>query len=290
MGLGRLGDLDAKSPNGFLLLGGLVGWALALLVGLSSRSQPEAASFRPEQVTQFVLVMLVVGLALPLVVEFIYLRDNFGIRMNTIFKFYFQAWVLLALASAYALYAISAHLGGLVRLAWQVTMLLLVTGGLVYPVLATLDKVNYFRDEPTLNGIEWVSHVYPDDYAAIMWLDQNAPRDAVVLEAPGSGYAAYQYTGRVSALTGIPTLLGWGGHQSQWRGNYEEPARREPDIDTMFNSLDPQQAQLLLDKYNVNYVVIGSLERERYTAPGLNKFGQFMTPVFQTGDVIIYKR
>ena len=169
-------------------------------------------------------------------------------------------------------------------------MVLLVTGGVVYPVLATLDKANYFRDETTLNGIEWISRSYPNDYAALMWLGQNAPRNAVVLEAPGSGFAAYQYTGRFSALTGIPTLLGWGGHQSQWRGNYEEPARREPDIDTIFNTLDPQTAQSLMDRYDVSFVVVGSLERERYPASGLNKFGQFMTPVFQSGDVIIYQR
>jgi uncharacterized membrane protein len=169
-------------------------------------------------------------------------------------------------------------------------MVLLVSGGMVYPVLATLDRANYFRDEPTLNGIEWISRSYPNDYAAIMWLGQNAPRNAVLLEAPGSGYAAYQYTGRFSALTGVPTLLGWGGHQSQWRGDYEEPARREPDIETIFNTLNPQTAQSLMDRYNVSYVVVGSLERERYPAPGLDKFGQFMTPVFQSGDVIIYQR
>ncbi len=281
-----------QSPWTFLLLGGLLGWTLALFIG---RGQPGHQPKNGDDsgggvAAQFALILLLVGLALPLVVEFIYLRDNFGIRMNTIFKFYFQAWVLLALASAFALYYVSAHLPTAPRLAWQATMLLLVLGGLVYPVLAVLNKTNNFGDEPTLNGIAWVAQSRPGDYAAIEWLRQNAPPDAVLLEAPGSGYAAYQYTGRMSALTGVPTLLGWGGHQSQWRGNYDEPARREPDIEQLFTTLDYRQAQALLDKYGIKYVVIGALEQERYSSRGLQKFADFMTPVFQQDDVVIFER
>jgi YYY domain-containing protein len=272
------------NPLTFLFLGGLVGWSLALLAGLC---QSEA---RPRPVTLFVLVLTVAGLGLPLVVEFIYLRDNFGIRMNTIFKFYFQAWVLLALASAYAVYYVSTRLNGIPRLLWQAIMALLVVSGLFYPVLATLNKANYFDDEPTLNGIAWVENSRSDEYEAIEWLRHNTTPSAVILEAPGSGYAAYQYTGRFSALTGRPTLLGWGGHQSQWRGNYEEPARREPDIEMLYSTPDPRVAQMLMDKYDIMYVAVGNLERERYPDSGLTKFDQFMTPVFEAGDVVIYKR
>ncbi|GAB4428487.1 MAG: DUF2298 domain-containing protein [Anaerolineae bacterium] len=279
------------NPWTFLLLGGLLGWALALFAGRGLPGhQPKNGDDSGGVAAQFALILLLVGLALPLVVEFIYLRDNFGIRMNTIFKFYFQAWVLLALASAFALYYVSANLSAAPRLAWQAAMLLLVLAGLVYPVLAVLNKTNNFGSEPTLNGIAWIAEARPGDYAAIEWLRQNAPPDAVLLEAPGSGYAAYQYTGRISALTGVPTLLGWGGHQSQWRGNYDEPARREPDIEQLFTTLDYRQAQALLDKYGITYVVIGGLERERYSPRGLQKFADFMTPVFQQDDVVIFER
>ena len=169
-------------------------------------------------------------------------------------------------------------------------MFLLVAGGMVYPILATLNKANNFQDEPTLNGIEWVSRIWPGDYAGIEWLRENAPDGSILLEAPGSSYAAYQYTGRVSAMTGLPTLLGWGGHQSQWRGNYDEPARREPDIELLFNTTSLAQAQALLNKYNIRYVYIGSLERERYSAQGLSKFSQLMQVAFEQDDVTIYQR
>ncbi len=279
------------NPWTFLLLGGLLGWTLALLIGQTTSQPPNHLSNQPTHpVLQFSLIMLLVGLALPLAVEFIYLRDNFGIRMNTIFKFYFQAWVLLALASAFAVYYVSKNLRGAAALLWQVTMIGLVAAGLIYPTLAIVTKTDYFRNEPTLNGIAWIADYRPGDYAAIEWLQANAPDDAVILEAPGASYAAYQYTGRVSALTGLPTLLGWGGHQSQWRGNYDEPARREPDIETLFNTSDLGQAQALLDKYNISYVYIGPLERERYSPQGLKKFERLMRVVFRQDDVTIYQR
>ncbi len=275
------------NPWTFLLLGGLLGWILAMVISLSESNREPGDN---RLVQKFVLILLLIGLGLPLAVEFVYLRDNFGIRMNTIFKFYFQAWVLLALVSAFAVYYVSKNTGPIPRLVWQVAMFLLVAGGLVYPVLATMNKANNFQNEPTLNGIEWVSRSRPGDYAGIEWLRENALDGSILLEAPGSGYAAYQYTGRVSAMTGLPTLLGWGGHQSQWRGNYDEPARREPDIDLLFNTSDSDQTQELLDKYNITYVYIGPLERDRFSPQGLNKFEQIMNPVFQQDDVIIYKR
>ena len=284
----------AVNPWTVLLLGGLLGWTMALLINFGAprdRSIGRRQNYLPNwPIEKFVLILLVVGLGLPLIVEFVYLRDNFGIRMNTIFKFYFQAWVLLALASAFAVYYVSQQLKGIPAYSWRFAMTVLVLGAMVYPILATMNKTNSFRNEPTLDGIEWISQQRPGDYAAITWLRENAFDGSVILEAPGSNYAAYQYTGRVSAMTGLPTLLGWGGHQSQWRGNYDEPARREPEIDLLFNTSDVAQAQLLLDKYGITYVYVGLLERERYSPQGLRKFEQMMTIAFQQDDVTIYKR
>jgi uncharacterized membrane protein len=112
----------------------------------------------------------------------------------------------------------------------------------------------------------------------------------VILEAPGDHYAAYQYVGRVSALTGLPTLLGWGNHEHQWRGNYDEAARREPDIEALYNGLDTQRTLALLDKYGITYVYVGELEQQRYRAEGLEKFGALMDVAYQQGGVTIYRR
>ncbi len=286
------------NPWTFLLVGGLLGWALALLLGNQSGQQNQNNTLDDANspplpsifIEKFTLILLLVGLGLTLAVEFVYLRDNFGIRMNTVFKFYFQAWVLLALASAFAVYYVSQKVRGMGTVAWQVGMALLVAAALVYPVLSIFNKTNNFQNEPTLNGIAWIADSRPGDYAAVQWLRANAPKDAVILEAPGASYAAYQYTGRMSAMTGRPTLLGWGGHQSQWRGTYEEPARREPDIERLFTSLDAQETLNLLDKYNITYVIVGSLERERYPAEALHKFDYLMDVVFEQDGTTIYQR
>ncbi|MGC8878155.1 MAG: DUF2298 domain-containing protein [Anaerolineae bacterium] len=294
------------NPLTWLLLSGLLIW-----IGLIWPSHRPASDY-PVQTTslsspdRFVLLMTSFGLALPLIVEFVYLRDNFGIRMNTVFKFYYQAWILLAVSAAYGIWTVhrcflraqmptgSERSGALwqsmLRGLWGLVMVCLVLAGLVYPILSTPSKVAHYEDEPQLDGMEWLSKVYPGDYAAIRWLQANVPGEAVILEAPGDRYAAYDYVGRVSALTGLATLLGWGNHEHQWRGSYEVPARREPDIEALFNGLDPSRTTALLDQYDIAYVYVGTLERKRYRADGLAKFEKLMEAIYRQGDVVIYQR
>ena len=56
--------------------------------------------------------------------------------------------------------------------------------------------------------------------------------DAVIAEASGDSYR--QEFGRVSSMTGLPAILGWPGHENQWRGKNEEQSRRMPDLDAIF--------------------------------------------------------
>jgi len=293
-----------KNPWTFFLLSIMLAWGLArwwnyfsieknttskawsVKASLDQKSQSHALP-RQETAEMFTLILLMIGLLLPLTVEFIYLKDNFGTRMNTVFKFYFQAWILLALASAFGVYYVNQWLKGVTKIAWQLIMIALIAGGMVYPILATFHKANNFQNEATLDGIAWISKLYPFDYKAIAWINANTPTDAIILEKT-AGHAGYKYEGRISALTGRGTLLGWGNHESQWRGNYDEPGKREPDITNIYNTLDINLALALLNKYNVDYVYVGLLESQAYSPAGLAKFDKFMDVVFQEGDVIIY--
>ena len=233
----------------------------------------------------FVLLLFATGALLTLGVEGVYLRDNFGTRMNTIFKFYFQAWVMWGVAAAYAL-ATFFRRGRVVA----VVAALLVAAGFVYPVLAIPARAAESGASHTLDGAAYLAKAQPDDYLAIAWLNENVRGAPVILEAPGDHFQAYVYEGRVSAHTGLPTLLGWAGHEHQWRGNYDEQGRREPDVETLYTSVDPDQVLALVDKYDISYVYVGPVERARYPASGLAKFAGLMRVVYQTPEVTIYER
>jgi YYY domain-containing protein len=254
----------------------------------------------------FVFILIFTGFALTLVVEFLYLRDGFGVRMNTVFKFYYQAWVMLGCASAYGVWWL------LDRLKKPASRVLFVSGaalfiglGLVYTIMAIPSRAGGFIGPANLDGSSSIAQNNPDDWAAIQWLDANAEGGVpagsvpVILEAPWSG--SYNYNGRISVFTGFPTVLGWAGHEGQWRGNYDEQGKREPDIATIYTTSDGQTMLDLLHKWNVNYVILGSPELTYIQrvcsqsgsgctpSTALRKFNQVLQPVFSQGQVTIYK-
>ncbi|MFQ6001398.1 MAG: DUF2298 domain-containing protein, partial [Anaerolineae bacterium] len=219
--------------------------------------------------------------------EYVYIRDVFGTRMNTVFKLYYQAWVLLAIASAYGVYYLSRRLRGVAHHLWTTGFLILLALSLIYPLAATRSKTS--GASLTLDGMAYLAASNPDDYEAIQWLRVNVEGSPVILEAPGGSYTPF---GRVSAHTGLPTLLGWSGHELQWRGTYEEPSRREPDIETLYTSLDPGETERLLEEYNIEYVYLGPLEISKYNLGRamIDKWAAIMDLVYQQGGVTIYRR
>ncbi len=278
------------NPWTWLFLALLIAWVVALLwrrlqAGKAGEDIPMGRIAEPS--TLFVLLIIATALLLTLSVEFVYLKDTFGTRMNTVFKFYYQAWILLALASAYGVYYIAKRARGLGRALFLAGFVALVALGMVYPLAAGFDKAGGFAPQPTLDGLAYTRQHSPDEYAAVQWLNENVSGTPVILEVTGGSFTEY---GRVSSRTGLPTLLGWGGHELQWRGNYDEPGRREPDINAIYSSTDVQQILTLFEKYGITYVYVGSLERGKYNPAALAKFDRFMDVAFQQGNVTIYER
>ncbi len=293
--LGQLLWIKLRAPWVIVLVGAALAWLGVLLVRLAGTtpqnrdSEHVARQASPELL--FALLCAFAGLGLTFVVEFVYLRDNFGVRANTIFKFYFQAWVLMALASVGGLQYVGATVRRpWVRRAYLGSVAILIGLGVVYPVLANITKAGEFGSRVTLDGMAYLEQSHPDDYAAIQWLRENVEGRPVILEAPGDRYKSYVYEGRISALTGLPTLLGWAGHESQWRGSYEVQAARESDIETLYGSFDAAATLTLLDKYDITYVYVGPVERARYPTAALDKFRRLMDVAYERGDVTIYLR
>ncbi|MBN1371937.1 MAG: hypothetical protein JW987_08340 [Anaerolineaceae bacterium] len=251
------------SPWLFLLLTALLTLAATgMWTAITRQAPPEDQPPQPpEPGLTFTRLLVVFGLVLTFVVEFLYLRDNFGVRMNTVFKFYFQGWVCLALASAFALSWLSEHASEFasrfLRIAFYFTTALLVLCSLVYPLLAIHSRTGGFSLPPVLDGSALLRNTFPDDFAAIDWLRENTSPNAVILEAPGQ---SYNFEGRISAFTGRPTLLGWSYHEAQWRGSYDEQARREDDIARIFRDFGSDEADALLQRWSVQYIIIGSSE------------------------------
>ncbi len=274
-----------------LVLLTLVFGLLWALVNKTSQKQ-DKENERPEsaektsapRATPFVLVLVLIGAGLTLLPEFFYLRDQFGWRMNTIFKFYYQAWILWSLAAAYATMMIWKSADSPLRRAGCTLCLLLVAAGLVYPIFGVYTKTNQFNPaEFTLDGNAYMSRYAPGEAAAIEFL-RSAPA-GVVSEAVGGSYSSFA---RVSTHSGQPTVLGWPGHESQWRGGAREIGSRQADIELLYHSADWTETLAILQRYHIRYVYVGSLERVEYRV-NENKFYNYLIPIFQNDEVTIFE-
>ena len=253
----------------------------------------------------FALLLIATGALLTIGPEFVYLRDNFGTRMNTMFKFYYQAWVLFGVAGLFGLsylwLAARESSRKLVPAGVTVVYTAVFIGTLLFPYYAVQTRAAEFRgpvdsanrQPPSLNGLAQTAAFNPDEYAAIMWLRDNVEGTPTIVEAVGGQYSAY---GRISASTGLPTLLGWAGHQYQWRGyTTPEPAQRDPMVQDIYTlpGWDNNNIANRLTEYGVDYIYVGNLERSTYgldgRLPGSGKFNEQLEIAYQNGSVTIYR-
>jgi YYY domain-containing protein len=234
----------------------------------------------------FLLLLTALGLLIVLAPELVFVVDSFGTRMNTVFKLHYQAWILLGLASAASLaWMLGAVRLTAARLVIALGAILMIGTGLLYPLAATPTKTQGLRSSLTLDGAAFYQSARPDDYAAIAWLSEEAIGRPVVLEATGGQYSEYA---RVSTFSGLPTVLGWAGHQMQWRGSGEEPQRRIRDIDAIYETASDSEVMALLEQYGVRYVFVGWLERERYGPAVRDRFEGLLETIYRHGEASIY--
>lgn len=288
--LGPFPDISDWRIVGRAVLGSPV-WVMlglvALLVAIAFILQRAIRAGRSlTSMSDFALLLLATGALLALSVEFVYIKDHFGTRMNTVFKFYFQAWILWSIGGAYVL-ATFARRGGAGGTVLVAVAAVLICAGLIYPALAIPERAGEQGDEITLDGAAYLARDRAEDYAAISWLNEHVDGAPVILETPGGGYV---YEGRVSAHTGLPTVLGWIGHEHQWRGSYDELSRRQDDVKTLYSSVNVEEVLTLLEKYDIRYVYVGPLERSQYPVEGLAKFAGMLDTVYEAGGVVIYRR
>jgi uncharacterized membrane protein len=213
-----------------------------------------------------------------------------------VFKLYFQAWVLFAIGCAFGLYYLwsrwsaATFLRELAKRSWWAICALLIGCSLIYPIAATITVNDSFGGEPTLDGLAFVERNNPAESEAISWLNDNVGDAPVIVEAFGGWEAGlFTYYWRISTRTGLPTILGSPHHELQWRGSADGFGEREGDINLIYESRDVGQVEVLLEKYDVTYVYVGDLERQRYGVDVGEKFDYFMDVVFENEGVTIYQ-
>jgi uncharacterized membrane protein len=272
-------------------------WAAALLL---RPGQPDAK--------RLVLFLVGTGLFLTMLVEVIVLSGDIG-RMNTVFKFYLQVWVLFGVAAAAATgwtaEAVAGWLPGW-RRAWQGGLAALAAGAALFTLMGTSGKVldRYTPGAPlTLDGMDYMPlATYGEretelhlgqDHAAILWLQENVDGSPVIVEAKLAG--EYRWGSRIAIYTGLPTVLGWQWHQIQQRvaGPPGVVEARAAEIEQFYSGRDLGYAREFIAKYNVRYIIVGELERATYDLFGLLKFeeqdGVLWRAVFRAGSMTIYE-
>ena len=232
----------------------------------------------------YALLLILLSTILIATPEFIYAKDIYPAhyRANTMFKLGYQAFIMLSLVSSFSI-AYIFHNGK--KVIWLPITFFLLTLILIYPYFAVTSYFNNFKTYQGLDGLAYLKTSAPDDLDAINWIQENIKDQPVMLEAQGDSYTDYE---RISANTGLPTPLGWTVHEWLWRGSYSFPESRLEDIKNLYEG-DINQTRLLIQKYKIKYVYIGTLEKTKY--PNLNetKFENLGMKVYQKGTVSIYQ-
>ncbi|MCH8817526.1 MAG: hypothetical protein IIC92_07335 [Chloroflexi bacterium] len=268
------GDLARRALD-VLPLAVLAGLAMLAVLHLARRSVP--------QTLVFAVAMLSIVLYMVYGAELLYINDLFGNRMNTVFKLYYQAWIVLGAVGAYAIHFwIRDHenWGGVRRSASEtgaVIAAVMLLGALYYPAASIDTRTDGFSGERSLDGTAFITRTRPAESATIKWLVENAREDAVLLEAVGGSYTDF---GRISSSTGIPTVLGWPFHEEQWRGDRSAFADREDEVARMYSTAETDEMRTLLARYEIDYIVVGPRERSTYPDIDIDRIAQFGERVY----------
>jgi len=287
------GPEQTAGASGWLTLAWLGATLTLLLLAIIRNTAAEEKETAGDPPTLFALTLAALALLVLLGSELFFVKDVFNSRLNTVFKGWYVAWLLLSLAGALSGYILLREWRP--QAGWSKSLYglavagaaLLLLAGLVYPVTATMNRTNGLENRTTLDGFAFLKFGRPGEYDAIQWLSTNVTGRPVIMEAVGD---SFQEFGRVSAYTGLPTVLGWQGHEWQWRGSFAPQGSRAADVDAAYSTTDVQAAKATVEKYGVELVYVGPLERQKYQAPVLDKFRQFMDVAYENAEVTIYQR
>ena len=217
----------------------------------------------------FAVLMGLCAIGLVLIPELVYVRDiyeNGNARANTMFKLTYQAYIMFGMTMIYAIFRLLViGKNKILKVLAFIGLFLFVWtcgyfGNSVHSWFGTVWKSSQYKG---LNATAFLETDFPEDVNGIRWLKENISDAPVVLEANGDSYSEYE---RVSAMTGLPTIMGWYVHEWLWRGDLADLNAKIEEIKEIYTSTDETRVKELLDEYNVSYIFVGSCERNKYGA------------------------
>ncbi len=261
---------EAASSGFFTAIACLVGVAASLSAATAPRFRAAAA-------------LATYGLAVLTGCELVYVWD----RMNTVFKFHLETWLLFSLAGAAALAALAASRSRAWRIAVGLTgAASLFTALTAVPGYLRMDRGG--RPSFTLDGTAYLAREAPGDRGAYEWINANVRGIPVILEAQGPSYQDFT---RYAANTGLPAVLGWEYHVQQRGHSQAETSKRKADVKAAYTSKDEAAVAAVLRRYHVALVVVGPLERKTYgpdVLSRLSSFSSLLSPVYRNPDVTLF--
>jgi len=231
----------------------------------------------------FVLAIFITATVLVLIPEIFYIKDIYVFdyrRANTMFKLVYQAFIMYSLIAGYIFIRLRHFF------VYRLLFSLVFIFHLSYSYFA-IKSYYGLKEYKGLWGLKFLEISYPDNLAAINWLNKNVSKQLHIVEAVGDSYTTFN---QVSMATGLPTIEGWVVHEWLWRGGYDAPAARQAEVETIYTSENPEEVKSILEKYQIKYIFVGAKEYEKY--PGLdpkrfNLVGASI--VFESGQTKIYQ-
>ena len=217
----------------------------------------------------FAVLMGLCAIGLVLIPELVYVRDIYeakNARANTMFKLTYQAYIMFGMTMIYAIFRLLViGKNKILKVLAFIGLFLFVWtcgyfGNSVHSWFGTVWKLSQYKG---LNATAFLETDFPEDVNGIRWLKDNISDAPVVLEANGDSYSEYE---RVSAMTGLPTIMGWYVHEWLWRGDLADLNAKIEEIKEIYTSTDETRVKELLEDYNVSYIFVGSCERNKYGA------------------------
>ncbi len=261
----------------------LMGMSLFLLFNSSKLSLES-------KINSFAHVLFSAGYLMLTLGELFYIVDVFNNRMNTVFKFHYQAWILLGVAVTIQLIcnAIAEHNRTLSKGRFRTFGIVILTalmfsGPLYYPVALFANHTWNSVAELSLNGEQFLQAYNLTEYQAISWLREQPFQ--VLAEPYGTDYSTH---GRLSSFSGHQSVLSWPGHQIQWRGNAPNIIERQTDIDTLYTTNNTNSLTYIIDKYDIGLITTSPLVKSIYSSYTSSLFDNSLVLLYSNHDYKIY--